>query len=323
MLSEPEPLAASLDDWGAEFEAGERQWVVSNLEFGVRYNALELSVQKRALADMRFNQEGAEFYGRLDRTEPLTPGESIPVHVKVNGFTAQGVKFGYRFENDDWQFRSGLSVLQAQHLMSGSLDGRFDVIAEDDYDFNAEVDYYYYQDPIFKRPDIVEAKGIGWAIQLSGKWRVNENWWLSAKVDDLFSRIRWKDAPYTVAEARTDRKRYDEEGYAIFDPFLSGREGYRSIYYQKLDPRYQLKSDIIQGRWSAHLQGRYQFGYGFAGLGFGYEFWNEVGFKAMFWPTLDAYGVELGCGKVKAGVTLDTSDREEARVFNLNLSYGY
>lgn len=323
MHSEPEPIADSRDDWGSRFEAGERQWLQSELEFGIRYRGVELSVERRALADLRLNSEAAEFYGRLSRREPLTQGETVPVHIDINGFAADGLRLGYRYQKArSWVGVSG-ALLQASHLMSGGLDGSFTATSEQDYDFNALVNYYYYRDPVFGRPDVEKPTGLGWSFRILGHWQVGEHWWLNARADDLLAKIRWKDAPYTDAEAHTNRKRYDEQGFAIFDPLLSGREGYQDRFYQKLDPRYQVTAGFSRGGWSGHVKGRRQFDYSLFGAGGGYRFDENVKLQASVWPALDALDLELEYGRFRLGISMDDVEWQDLKFFNLNLAYGY
>ncbi len=322
-FSEPETLDVTLDDWGAGFTSGERQWAVSSLELGFRHKGLEFSVEQRVLADLRFNTEAAEFYGRIARKEELTAGETVPVHVDVNGFTAQALRLGYRFEADTWFFGVGGDILFARNLMSGDLDGQFSITSAQDYNFDATVDYHYYRDPIFDRPNVKDANGVGWAMRLSGEWRVNDYWLLNAEVDDLFAKIRWEDAPYTDARAHSDRKRYDEEGYAIFDPYLEGVEGYEPHFYQDLDPRFKLRSVFQLGPLTGHIQARYQFDYASMGYGAGYRFGETFSVRALVWPKLDAAGLELDYHKFTFGMSLDSLDGEEIHFVNLSLSYGY
>ena len=101
LVSEPESVKATLDDWGSEFTGGERQWALARLEAGVRMDSgFEVSVFSRALADIRMNEEAVAFYGKISRKEDLEAGQSVPVQVAVNGFTGHGFRLGYLHQDD-------------------------------------------------------------------------------------------------------------------------------------------------------------------------------------------------------------------------------
>ncbi len=321
-VSEPEPLSATIDDWGSEFGKGERQWAISEFALGVRYKFLDVSVQQRALADARINSKAAEFYGRIAREENLQPGTKVPVHIQVNGFSAQGLRLGYWHDASNWTLAAGVTLLQAKHLMHGTLNGEFEATAVDEFSANATVDYMYFRDALFKRPDIDTAEGQGRAFDVSATWSPTASWDLSVEAMDLFAEIKWKDAPFTVAEAETDQKNYDEDGYAVFSPLYSGRQGYRDVFHQKLDPRYKIATAYSRGAWSAHLEGQYQFGYGFAGIGAGYVLQNDASIKALYWLELQSIELQLNKAKWHLSLAADQVSWSNMKALQLNIAYG-
>lgn len=323
LVSELESLDSTIDDWGSELQRGERQWAVSRFELGARYSGVELSVQRRALADLRFNADAAEFYSRVEAEVALTPGETVPARITINGFSAKGLRLGYRYSAANWTLGAGMTWLKTTHLMSGELQGQFTAVAVDEYSVEADVDYFYYRDIIFKRPNINTSEGEGKAFDVTLAWQLSERWQLDMEAEDLFTEIHWTDAPYTTATARSDRKSYDEDGYAFFNPLFSGRQGYRDTFVQQIDPRYKLGARYTRGAWSAQLKGQHQFGYGFAGIGAGYQFSSGSVVKALVWPELDSVEVELKYGQWSAGLMLDHISWPKMHALSLNLSYGY
>lgn len=323
-VSEPEPIKTTLKDWGAEFDGGERQWVVGHAETGVRWRGgLEVSLFSRALADLRMNRSAVDFYGRISRKEPLEEGREVPVHLEVNGFTGQGLRLGYRHEASRWALTGGLSLFRTSHLLAGALDGKFSATGNSDYAFDADVDYQYFQDFIFERPDVEEADGLGWSVDLKLDWQIDEDWSWSLQAEDLLARVRWQDAPYTVARASTDQKSYDENGYAVFAPLLSGREGYRSDFYQDLEARYDTTLSHRWNQWSASVRGQYQFGYGYAGFGGGYHFAGGVTVRGIVWPRHDLVGLEVQFGRFEGTLAVDQVEWGEMQALVVGFSYGY
>lgn len=323
LVSEVEPLKSTIDEWGSDLQRGERQWAVSQFEFGSRFSGVEFSVLQRALADLRVNADAIEFYSRLKNTIPLTPGETVPLHIRVNGFSAAGIRLGYRYEMANWTLGAGVAWLKTSHLMSGELNGQFRALATDEYGVDADVNYFYYRDVIFKRPNIETAEGEGVTIDVAVAWQPSANWRLEANARDPFTELRWEQAPYTVATAGTERKSYDEEGYAFFNPLFSGRQGYQDEFVQRIDPRYQLAVRHTRGAWSFHAEAQYQFGYGTGGVGTGYASTNGNEYKVLVWPEYDAIEFGFKRGAWQASLALDHISWAEMKSLALSLSYGY
>jgi len=323
-VSEPEPIRTTLKDWGEGFDSGRRQWAVARAEAGVRMNGFEVSLFSRALADLRMNSEAVKLYGRIARKEELTPGQQVPVRLRVNGFSGNGFRLGYTHHTKDWQLSAGASLFRTRHLMSGQLNGRYTTVADNDYDFEADVDYVYYRDVIFDRPDVERASGTGWAFDLAGSWEPSRHWSLTFSAEDLFARIRWKDAPFTIARADTNNKSYDEDGYVVFAPTLSGREGYRDSFFQELDARYKASvSYHTDSPWSALLRGQYQFGYGFIGTGVGYRYASGSHIHILYWPETESLGIEFRHHRWSAALSADQLEWSRVRAVAFSLSYGY
>ena len=323
MVSEPEPIKATLSDWGDHFDGGERQWAVGRLEAGVRSaNGFELSLFSRVLADLRMNEEAVRFYGKISRKESLETGREVPVRVRVNGFVGHGVRFGYLHEAENWSLTGGVSLFSTSRLMAGGLSGQFTALSDSDYDFNAEVDYLYYRDVIFKRPNVEPAKGLGWSLDLAGTWQMSESLRVEGSVEDVLAAVHWQDAPFTRAQANTAQKTFDENGFAVFRPLISGTEGYRNSYRQDLEPRYKTELSWQENQLSVLLRGQYQFGYGFAGLGVRYALADVSAVTAVYWPKTESLGLELRVSDWRFGVGADKLRWAGARAVSFSVSYG-
>ncbi|WP_153045454.1 DUF5723 family protein [Marinobacter salexigens] len=275
-----------------------------------------MSLQQRGLVDLRMNADLAEYWGRIEAGLPLDEGAQIPARLSVNGFTALALRFGYRFTWDRGALTVGAAVLDAKHLMTGDLAGDIQVTSPEDYVFSAQVDYSYYRDVLFNRPITNEPAGLGWAGDLSAQWQPDDRWLFSLTVDDLFARIRWKDAPYTIAKGDSDIKPGDGSSLG------SGIEGYRDVS-QRIDPRYQVASELSEGPWSAHLKGQYQFGYGLVGFGAGYSYASGLGLKAVYWPKYETIGIEAEYNGWRAGLAVDQLEWRKVQSLSFNVSYGY
>ncbi len=321
-ISEPEPVKGMLGNWGDEFEGGKRQWLYGRAEFGVRYaSGLDVSLFTRAQADVRLNEEAASFYGKVKRDDALTPGEKTAVRVSVQGFIGNGLRMGYRFERNDWQVGLGASLFRADYLLEGDLWGEMRATSQEDFSFQANIDYVYYRDLIFGREDASRPEGIGWNGDISFLWQPLERLRFELVADDLFARVRWTDVPATRTLEPVSLEQRIEDGKQA----PAGLWGERTIdrYYQDIDPRYRIRMDWNADTWHGTVRGQYQFGYGYLGLGLGRRFDNDVNVTGLWWPEYEQFGIEASRGKWAGYVVVDQVKWEKMQALTLGVSYGY
>lgn len=321
--SEPQSVKDTVTDWGTTFDRGERQWSWARLELGFRVRQFEFSLIQRADYDLRFNSRAAELWGRIDRKKPLEAGQSTDIQISTEALHATGLRLGYRHDSDIFSVGFGLTIWRANYLVDGRLEGDVHVVASKDYDFAAKVDYVYSEDLLFDRPDVDDPAGEGYSLDVQGQWRVNDQWSLAIRAEDLLARIRWKEAPYTDAVASSRRKTYDKNGYVNLKPVLSGYEYYRD-HTQKLSARVHLGSEY---RFDSHISGlldvRHQFDQTLYAAGVGYRWSDQQRVEARYW--LDNGAVELAWLRHGFGLSLALDDWQlhRTRTLWLSLSYGY
>lgn len=320
--SEPEPVATTLRDWGDEFRSGERQWVLSELALGYHFqNGLELSWQRRAQASTRINSEAADFYGRIQQDKPLAEGEQAPLSLTVDSFAAHSTRIGYTHRWQNLRVTAGLSYLRTSHLVDGSLQGTFTALADNEYQVNAEIDYVYYTDPVFNRPDIERASGEGIAADLQLSWDLSDHWQLKMTGKDLFASIDWQRAPYSVGEANTRRKQIGDDGYARFNPLFSGREGYQDRHTQRIAPR--LRSEVTRdwGQWQLNALWQRQFGVNHWGAGGGFRLQNGQRINLSAWPQREALELTWRSTRWQLGLHTDLRPWSETHSLGFSLQY--
>ncbi|HHH47303.1 MAG TPA: hypothetical protein ENK51_00225 [Gammaproteobacteria bacterium] len=202
--------------------------------------------------------------------------------------------------------------------VGAELDAQATALADNDYAYDVSVDYAYDKDRLFERqaeaPD-----GQGLSLDLRAVYAPSARITLRATVIDLLGAIRWRDAPYTRAAAVSDRQGFDDSGYIIVKPAISGIEGYHARYLQRLEPRLHLAFESgLSERLTTSLQYRHQFGQGLFGLGARTP-WREGWAGVVAWPGLSALGFELHRHGIEVGITLDEIRRRELRTFWLSV----
>ena len=317
--SEPVSIDAALNRWDGAFHGGEIQWSYNWAELGYRHRAWSLSALYRRDFWLDFSADAAELYYRTRHRLALQTGRRYAVDIAAYGFSARGLRAGWRHRfGADLTLAVGMSLFNAADLMQGHLQGQATALADNDYSYDAYVDYTYDEDRLFGRQ--VEAPdGLGASLDARLAYRPTPRLTLRARAVDLLGLIRWKDAPYTRATATSDRRGFDEEGYIIVEPAISGVEGYHSTYVQWLEPRLQLQAEQMLGeRLSASLHYRYQFGQGLLGLGAGMA-WGDGSLGLTAWPQLAALGLRLRRHGVAFGLTLDSLGRRDIRTLWLGI----
>lgn len=322
LFSEPEPIYPTIKDWGDTFERGEHQWLSSEVLLGYRWrNGLEFGALARAQANTRINPEAAELYGRIQREESLPEGQQTHLALTASSFSAQGLRLGYRHRFEQGWVSLGLAYLQTDHLVDGELNGTVLTQANDAYQVQAEVDYVYYQDPIFKRPDFDQASGEGVVADVALHWQINRHWALDAQGRDLASKFKWERAPFSVGQANTERKQSGEDGYTHFNPLFSGREGYRKSHTQRLT--YRIDAQLIRSSdcWQLIGHWRHQFSVDHWGVGAGYISSGGHQWQATVWPQRDALELAWKAPRWRIALQADNVTWQQAHSLSLALEF--
>jgi len=322
-VDELEPIKTSIDDWGSQFTGGERQWIRARAELGFRVDQWELSVFNRALADLRMNEEAVAFYGKIARGESFESGQQIPVNVRAESFTAEGLRLGYRFATDTLVVRTGLSVFRSDYLYSGSLDGTFSTTEGDTFDLRAEVDYVYHRDILLRRPNVEPATGTGFSLDVHADWQAMPGLRIELGAEDLAARIRWRNAPFTRATANTERRSTGDAGFSGLKPTIEGVEGYRPHYTQRLSPKFDGALELGDGAFRPRIELVHQFDDTYAGIGGVLASTSAHQFGLMLYPKYNSVGFRLHSGQFSAELSADDVDERKIGAVSLSLSFGY
>ena len=322
--SETVPIKDALEDWESnDFESGERQWTWNWIELGVRYKRWGVGVVQRYDYDLRFSEDAAELYWRTSNKEPLPVGEEYNAHVEANAFHSTGLRFTFSDTvAEKVNYTLGVSYLYANYMVDGELNGNATVLNESDYDFEALVNYHYTEDHLFDRP-VEKPKGNGFSIDAEFSYQFDSATHFDLQVRDLFAQIYWRDSPYTLGKATSDRKDYDENGYVTINPVLTGFEGTDSQYVQKLDPRWYAKlSHSFTESYGGILQYRYQYDHSLFGLGAMYSIGERSSISASYWPLNEAIELNFDYEKFRLSLTADHVEIDKLKTLWLSVAYG-
>lgn len=233
-MSETVSLQNYVKDWGGSLGSGSDAAARFYSETGVRYGAFSLAFVLRHDVEINSNRDTAELYFLASNRSNLPVGRRFDINLDAYEAEMRGLRLAW---HGDWQnrllFSLGLSLLDGTQLTDGKIIGNATVVAENDFDFDLNVDYFYSEDALFER-QVEEPEGQGFSIDFRLEVPL-KNWHVDLHIRDLIGQINWSDAPFTTARANSNNKSFDDQGFVQFAPSLSGIENNRS-FRQRLRP---------------------------------------------------------------------------------------
>lgn len=326
IFSEPVSIKHALDDSryaDNDYKSGGRnQYASLWIETGVRKGNWHSAVLYRESYRYRFSKDTADLYNSLNNTHTVDAGRLYQVDLNVERFRAQGIRLAY-----DWmpaegiQIQFGGSYFQASHLLSGSLTGTAMANSSNDYDYQATVDYAYDKDILFGRSPVNAPHGSGVSLDLSGSWTINDRLSVSARVKDVYGRIRWRSAPASVGSLTSNTKTIGSDGFVVINPAIQGTHTIRDVYTQTIKPagKVALQYQLEDTPGELHMKSRFFSDRVFVGVG-GTRSVLQGQLSATIWPDMKV--LELGYRNKKLNLTmgLDNLDITETRTFWLSMA---
>ena len=159
---------------------------------GVRKEHWSLGLVRRYDHDLRFTKSSSELYWLTSNQSPLPVGKQYDVNVEFNGFNASGVRFSF-FDTLKGVFRYslGLSVLSAEYMIDGVLQGEAAVVSAVDFNYDATIDYHYTDDFLFDRT-VKKPVGEGFSVDGFLSYDINQATNVEIHVRDLLGEISWR-----------------------------------------------------------------------------------------------------------------------------------
>ncbi|PKH01240.1 hypothetical protein CXF72_17655 [Psychromonas sp. MB-3u-54] len=322
--SETVSIESTLHGWeGDNFESGEQQWTWNWFELGVQYQHWAVGIVQRYDYALQFSPETADFFWLVANKKDLPVGKQYDLNLQVNALHSSGVRVSYANSlTNTFNYRVGLTYLQANYMINGQIKGNATAVGNSDYDYQAALDYAYTTDDIFDRV-VDEPTGKGFALDLEFSYQITPSTHWQFQVRDLFAKLYWKNSPYTEGNSTSERKEYDENGYVSINPILTGYEGTRDVYVQKLQPRWYSKvSHQLTSHYTAVLQYRYQYDRALFSLGGNYKLGNNNRLGVNYWPINQAAEINWNYHKIQLAVVTDALRSSAVKTFGLSFSYG-
>lgn len=319
--SQAVPVEAAFNDWRGRFYGGTVAMLYSKAEAGVTGEHWRFGLLSRLDYQLQFSPDAAEFYHRISNQQNLDIGRGYVIDITGKHFFGSGFRLGYHHSPlPGLTLEFGLSYLEGQRLIDGTLNGRARSVAPNDYRFDLMANYYYSRDVLFQR-QVDTPSGQGYSTDLRLAWRPDGPLRVQLTVTDLIARIRWQEAPYTQASGTSAAREYDEQGYVRFRPLLSGIEGNQG-YTQKLPTRASLGAQYsLTRRISALANLFYTEPRTFSSVGLAWQPASGVEWQGIYNTTTQSYTLRAGTRQWRVGATADTFDFKQARALGAELQF--
>ena len=308
--------------WNEGVGDGDEAVSSGRILLGVKQDQYSLALIQRFDRYYRYSNATVDLLYTTENHQPLTPGKEYPLSIEAHNASSSGLMFEYHWQpNAYWTINPAISLLKPQTVQLGKLKGQAIATAAGDYDFSFISDMVYDSDPLYDRR-VDGISGDGYSVDLKLSYDADSRWGIDLALNDILGELNIPDAPYTLAQASSDNKHYDENGYVVYDPVISGKEGYRDCVFEfktqiHLNLKYRL-DDINTLVFQHHDLGR-----------FNYQQidWmrnlQEAEISMQLLPLLKALGLSYRNQRFSAGVIADHLNYKKMKVFGFQLQYGY
>ena len=318
--SETVSVYAWFHDLEGDTRRGDRAFTHNRIEVGVRWDRWQLAIVKRYDYQVRFHPDSFELLYQEENNLPVDRGRHYPIYLDVSHTQSSGIAAAYRWQPiPELVLIPEVTLLLASELYDGQLSSDI-ITAEDSYEGNGYLDYYYTDDPILERPIDWDPEGKGIQVDLKIDWQLNEAWSLHGQFEDLFTRIYWDDAPFTRATLTSETATFAPDGTLITTPSLSGIEG-RESFTQRLATRSDLSVSWQSGDQQSISGGlKHINSVTLPYVEWRYRLQQKLAFSLGWMGPDNAVSIGLRSNWLSFGLTSDSIDYQKAHTFGVLLS---
>lgn len=184
----------------------------------------------------------------------LPIGKRYQVMLNIEGFETHGIVLAKTiplYQSGYWYIALGVGteLLYGTQTQQGIASGEARAVSTTDYDFSLQSDYAYVNNYLYDL-DVDKVTSWGYTTHLSLSIAYDK-FSMNFIVNDMIGKLYWRNLPYSNVNLSSANKNYDENGYAIYSPIVSGIEGNRKFTQTlmkkwRIKGAYSLGDDIFQ-----------------------------------------------------------------------------
>jgi len=306
--------------WEDDVTSGDKALTVDRLYLGLFHGPFSIQYVMRYDAYYDYANDTARLLYQTENKLPLKQGDQYDLYIDEDETSSKGFRFGYsNWLRDDFELSVHLSLLELTDIEQGELNGSASVVDSNDYDFSFHSDVVYEKDPLYERGK-ENVYGRGYSFDLAIHYLVNQNWDLELQVFDLFSEMKVDDAPFTTADASSNVKSFDEDGYVVFDPVVTGFEGYKSFSFEFNTQTHVAVGYRLKNSDSVTLQHHDYYNIDFQEVNYIQRF-DEMELAWNLIPELNVIGFSIQTPSLKFILNTDNLDYDEMKYLHLSFQY--
>ncbi len=211
---------------------------------GVFYKDFYMGYFYRYDVFVKTQKDFADLYHTIKNKEDFPIGRTYKLDFHIEGIKESGLMIAksvklYHDSTHQLSLGLGLSLLFGHDMQDGDIDGSAHTPSEKVYEITSHSTYDYTYNYLYDL-DVQSASGVGFGSDISLEYHDSAyDLHMSIMINDLFSKIYWKDLPYSAVDIETKNKSFDSDGYVKYAPSISGLEVYRDTT-QTLEPKVKL-----------------------------------------------------------------------------------
>lgn len=317
--SEPIAVHAILNDWNAPLSKGKVAFSLNRAEVGIGIEEWQFSVFERQDYLFEFTSDSAKLLYQTNNEQDFTVGEQYDLDLKTNAFIARGLKLGYQKPFAGFNIGLAISYFEGLDITDGSITGQATATANNQLNFDFDVDYYYTEDTLFERNIASKPKGNGYGLDLSVDGFIFPSWHTHLKVQDLFAHIHWWDTPRTIAQGKYIGEDVQDLGKAPVTGIELNNDHIQHIPTKVfLYNQYQLSRQhfILADYYDYSVKQFYSIGYRFVSD-------RQSKIDVLYNATAQAWQVGYMNNWLQLNLISDQLEFEKARTLGINLGLNY
>jgi hypothetical protein len=328
MANDPVSIDEFLHDFGGEYtpEGGENIALLdSRFDIGFVHDSYYLGYFYQYNLFVDTDKDFTDLFYAVKNKNDLEVGKEYALDLDILGIKQSGLllsKSVKLYEDKQYVVRFGGAgyLSYAYDMQDGSMHGRAKASDVKDYNLDVSSSYYFTKNYLYGL-SVEAAHGLGYGFHL-GFSVEDTNRALKFRVlaNDLFSKVSWKDLPYSKISLKTANKSYDEQGYVKYAPTISGLEKYVD-YTQDLEPKYNLQASakLKDTEFSAGVDLAY--GENFPYLKINQKLSSTDTIEAMYESRFGSFGVGYGYKNFKLSIM--ANEFSDNSSFGLSSSFHY
>ncbi len=330
IANDPVSLEELFDDWSNNYHPSFTDNIAlldTRIDFGMVTNQnFYIGYFYNYNVFINTQKDFTDLFYRVKNKLDLNATREYNLRLKIEGIKQSGLMVSKSLKlhdqkNHSLTFGGAFYLSYGGDIQDGLVRGKAQSSNPKDYNIQALSDYFYTHNYLYDL-DVNAPHGYGFGSHVALKYENKiYNFELKFLVNDLFSRLYWKNLPYSFVDIKTKNKHYDNDGYVKYDPSISGLEIYKD-FTQKLSPKYKIEfvqylehgSTIIAGSEGAYNEN-------FPYLKFRQDINHDQNIEFMFENRFGSFGLFYKYKNLSIGVAMDKLKGFSA--FGLNSSFIY